>query len=183
MEALMTPPNTTRQSDTHSDSMDSQRRILFVCLGNICRSPTAEGILRHLAAQERSDIDFVIDSAGIAGYHVGKSPDPRAIEAARQAGVDISDQCARKITLDDFSSFDHIYAMDQRNIDSLMEICPAEFQHKIQSLVEVMPGLGLTHVSDPYHGDEVDFEQMNGVLLVLCNQLLRGHILSRRVSQ
>src|ERR1700676_3748297 len=99
-------------------------RVLFVCLGNICRSPTAEGVLRHLAAQSTPQLNFEIDSAGTADYHIGAPPDLRSQRAASRRGIDISGLRARQVTQDDFARFDLILAVDRENLRELEAMKP-----------------------------------------------------------
>jgi protein-tyrosine phosphatase len=107
-------------------------RILFVCLGNICRSPTAEGVLRHLVRKAVPALQVDIDSAGTAGYHIGAPPDPRSQSAALRRGIDISDLRARQISRSDFASFDLILAMDRENLRDLEAKCPAHARAKLR---------------------------------------------------
>jgi protein-tyrosine phosphatase len=108
-----------------------KRRLLFVCLGNICRSPMAEGAFRRAAAEEGVLDHFEIDSAGLGDWHVGQAPDDRAQKAAGQRGIDISGQSARQISREDFSRFDLLLAMDGSNYDDLAELAPTNAKHKI----------------------------------------------------
>lgn len=148
------------------------QRVLFVCLGNICRSPTAQGIFSHLAAQRARDRAYRVDSAGTHDYHVGKAPDPRAIAAAQRAGIDISGQRARQFAPEDFERFDHILVMDERNRGFLEALCPAEHRQKVKPIVRFAPHLGLACIPDPYHGVDSDFDAMVGLLLDTCNATL-----------
>jgi protein-tyrosine phosphatase len=123
------------------------RRILFVCLGNICRSPTAEGIARARAAAR--GLDLVVDSAGTGGWHVGDPPDPRMQAAARRAGYDLSDQRARQVGLRDFAGFDLIVAMDRSNRAVLERLRPPGAQTPVELLLSHGPE-GRLDVPDPY---------------------------------
>ena len=130
--------------------------VLFVCLGNICRSPLAEAALRREA--ERLGLDLDIDSAGTGHWHVGRPPDRRAIAAAQRAGVDISHQRARQVTRADFDRFDHIVALDADNLASLEAMRPAGSRARLSLLLdhaEFRTGQG---VADPYDGDEAQFD-------------------------
>jgi protein-tyrosine phosphatase len=132
--------------------------ILFVCTGNICRSPSAEALLRH-KLEQRGLASYTIDSAGVAGYHIGEPPDHRAIQCAHQYGVDMSPLRARKVCADDFSSFDLIYAMDNGHLEILRNICPAPQRHKIKLFNQHIYGAP-SDVEDPYYGDQRNFNNM-----------------------
>jgi protein-tyrosine phosphatase len=138
-------------------------KILFVCLGNICRSPTAEGVLRHLSTLD-------VDSAGTAGYHAGDPPDPRAQRAARARGIDLSGLRARQIHARDFDRFDLILAMDRANLSALETIRPSAARARLGLFLEFAPHLGIREVPDPYYGTDEDFERV----LDLCFEAGRG---------
>lgn len=129
--------------------------ILFVCLGNICRSPLAEAALRHEAAQ--AGIRATIDSAGTGGWHAGEPPDRRAIAEARRHGIDISCYRARQITRDDFARFGSIYALDHQNLADLRKLAPAGSSAKLSLLMDVVPGCEGQAVDDPWYGEAADF--------------------------
>jgi len=175
MQAETTTSVTTQPFAMRSDSPERTEAIsvLFVCLGNICRSPSAEGIFRRLCQNQALDSKFFIDSAAIADYHIGKAPDPRAIEAMKRFDIDISTQKARHVCIDDFEVFDYIFGMDPRNIESLKSLSPPEYHHKIRGLTEVMPQLDLNEVADPYRGIQSDFDDMNALLIKLCSSALK----------
>lgn len=135
-------------------------RILFVCMGNICRSPTAEGVFRHLLAERARELDVDIDSAGTHSYHVGHPPDHRAQTAARSRGVDLSLIRARRVTERDFHDFDLILAMDQDNLDELMLIRPADARAELRLFLDYAPDAGVRDVPDPYYGGSQGFEQV-----------------------
>lgn len=139
--------------------------ILFVCMGNICRSPMAEGVFRHLAAEAGIADGVTIDSAGTIGYHEGDPPDGRGMETARGHGVDLSAQRARRVVDQDFERFDYILAMDRQNLSELMQRCPPEFRPRLGLFLDHAPGLGLTEVPDPYYGGPEGFEH--------CYELVR----------
>jgi protein-tyrosine phosphatase len=145
-------------------------RILFVCLGNICRSPTAEGVLRDLVRKAAPDLQVVIDSAGTAGYHIGAPPDPRSQSAALRRGIDISDLRARQVSRSDFASFDLILAMDRESLRDLEAKCPGHARAKLRLFLEYAPQTGRTEVPDPYYGGDADFE----LVLDLCAEAARG---------
>lgn len=130
--------------------------VLFVCLGNICRSPLAEGAFR--AAAQQMQLDVVVDSAGTGGWHAGEPPDPRAIAAARRNGVDIARQRARKVTKDDFRTFTHIYALDETNLNGLRALAPRDATAELGLLLDLVPGHQGRAVADPYYGDASDFD-------------------------
>jgi len=130
--------------------------ILFVCLGNICRSPLAEGALRDEV--QRRGLSLTVDSAGTGGWHEGQSPDPRAIGAARRHGVDISGLRARKVMPDDFHRFDHIIALDRSDLRDLREITPSDATAHLSLLLDHVPGREGQSVADPYYGDDEDFD-------------------------
>jgi protein-tyrosine phosphatase len=133
--------------------------VLFVCLGNICRSPTAEGVLRHLAAKEAPQLALEIDSAGTADYHIGAPPDPRSQRAALRRGIDISALQARQVSADDFARFDLILAMDAENLRELRALQPRNSRAALKLFLEYAPGLG-HDVPDPYYRDAAAFEEV-----------------------
>ena len=129
-------------------------------MGNICRSPTAEGVLRHRVAEIDEVLDIRIDSAGTHGYHAGSPPDPRAVSAAARRGIDISGQRARAVEVADFHRFDLILAMDRSHLTQLMEICPLGHENKISLLLSHDPGASLEDVPDPYYGSYEGFVEV-----------------------
>ncbi|MEO5374646.1 MAG: low molecular weight phosphotyrosine protein phosphatase [Alphaproteobacteria bacterium] len=133
-------------------------RVLFVCTGNICRSPTAEGVFRDLVMRAGLDAVVEIDSAGIGAWHVGEPPDPRAIAAARRRAIDLSRQRARQITRGDFDRFDLILAMDRGHLRELMALCPRGRDERVKLFLGFAPGGGSRDVPDPYYGGPRDFE-------------------------
>ena len=133
--------------------------VLFVCTANICRSPTAEGVLRKLALKRglpESGLD--IDSAGTHDYHVGKPPFPAAVESAKRRGYDLTQMVARQIRAHDFDHFDHILAMDRANLKHLQRIAPTRAKPKIELLLEYGDRFHGQEVPDPYGGESRDFE-------------------------
>jgi protein-tyrosine phosphatase len=138
----------------------SSYKVLFVCLGNICRSPTAEGVLRHLAAKEAPRLALEIDSAGTADYHIGAAPDSRSQRAALKRGIDISALQARQVTADDFARFDLILAMDAANLRELRAIQPPNSRASVKLFLEYAPDLKLRDVPDPYYRDAAAFEEV-----------------------
>ena len=141
------------------------KRILMVCLGNICRSPLAEGIM-----QSKVDSDEVfVDSAGTAAYHVGELPDTRSIEVARKYGIDLTSQRARKFTAKDFSNFDLIYAMDDHNYQNILSLAKNKLEAKKVKMIlnEVHLQQNLS-VPDPYYGGDEGFENVYQMLDEAC---------------
>jgi protein-tyrosine phosphatase len=130
--------------------------VLFVCLGNICRSPMAEGLFRA-AAQERGLLCH-IDSAGTASYHTGSQPDPRAIAVAARYGIDIAAQAARQIERDDFYRFTHIIALDRANLEGVRAKAPRDGTARLAMLMDAVEGRRGEPVADPYYGDTAAFE-------------------------
>jgi len=133
-------------------------RVLFVCMGNICRSPTVEGVFRQHVAHQLPDWVVEIDSAGTHAYHVGQPPDPRAQRAAERRGVDLSALRARRVLEEDFSTFDLVLAMDPLNVAVMEEVCPPEHRPRIRLLMEFAPAIGREDVPDPYYGGSNGFE-------------------------
>lgn len=139
-------------------------KVLMVCLGNICRSPLAEGIL-----QAKLPKNFIVDSAGTANYHIGKAPDKRSVITAKKFGVDISQQKCRQITKSDFETFDYIYVMDTSNYKNVLAIAPNEkAKQKVKVILnELHPNQNL-EVPDPYYGDMQGFEDVYKMLDEVC---------------
>ncbi len=133
--------------------------VLFVCMGNICRSPTAEGVFRHLVAEAGLEERFEIDSAGTHAYHVGEPPDKRALQAAARRGFSLESIRARRVAPEDFERFHHIIAMDQDNLVMLHEQAEAGQREKIRLLLEFASGPE-TEVPDPYYGGATGFERV-----------------------
>jgi len=131
--------------------------VLFVCLGNICRSPTAEGVFRRLLEQEGVADAIRVDSAGTGAWHAGEAPDARAQAAALERGVDLSTQRARQVSASDYLQFDHILAMDESNLADLAAQCPAQHRGKLRLFLEFAPHAGELEVPDPYYGGEDGF--------------------------
>ena len=133
-------------------------RVLFVCMGNICRSPMAEGMFRKAVREAGLEGRVEIDSAGTHAYHVGSPPDPRAQQAIRQRGEDISDLRGRKVADADFERFDHILVMDRDNYERLIERAPAQHHGKIRRLLSFSRKWPNLDVVDPYYGGAQGFE-------------------------
>ncbi len=135
-------------------------RVLFVCLGNICRSPTAEGVLSHLLAQEKPQLAVEVDSAGTGEYHIGEPPDRRSQRAALLRGIDLSGLRARQVAPEDFSRFDLILAMDHSNLRALQSIRPKASPAELRLFLEYAAEGGNLDVPDPYYGGAADFERV-----------------------
>ena len=154
--------------------MPSVIRVCFVCLGNICRSPTAEGVFRHLVAEAKLGSAFEIDSAGTAGYHEGDAPDARARAAGKRAGIAV-DGRARQFLAADVARFDYVIAMDRTNLSDLNRLpgAPAA-SAKIRLLRSFDPDAPVgAPVPDPYYGDDRDFDHVLELCRVACGHLLR----------
>ena len=143
------PPN--------NDNQVNQPAVLFVCLGNICRSPLAEAAFRHAA--ELADLDVIIDSAGTGNWHVGEPPDRRARAEALRHGIDISSYRARQVGVDDFQRFTHILALDHQNLADLEAIAPIDGQASLSLLLDHVEGLEGQPVADPYFGGKEGFAE------------------------
>jgi protein-tyrosine phosphatase len=135
-------------------------RILFVCMGNICRSPTAEGVFRKLVQERAPHLQVEIDSAGTHAYHVGEPPDRRAIAAAARRGIDLSGLRARMVDEADFEGFDLLVAMDQLNREVLLDRSPDEYRERVRLMLEFAPSVDVEDVPDPYYGGPVGFEHV-----------------------
>ncbi|MBX7540300.1 low molecular weight protein-tyrosine-phosphatase [Qipengyuania sphaerica] len=133
----------------------SQAKVLFVCLGNICRSPLAEAAFRR-AAQE-AGLDVEVDSAGTANYHVGEPPDPRSIDEARRQGIDITGYRGRQLGAEDFHEFDYILGMDRSNMANIARVDPGDGKAKVTMLLDIVPGQEGREVGDPYYGGAEGF--------------------------
>lgn len=138
----------------------SKIKVLFVCMGNICRSPTAEGVFRHAIEQQNLAHLFSIDSAGTHAFHIGDAPDLRSQQVALERGIDLSSQRARKFIVGDFHDFDYVLAMDDDNYSILKRACPSEHEHKISYFLEFAPQLDTVDVPDPYYGGSYGFERV-----------------------
>ena len=134
--------------------------VLFVCMGNICRSPTAQGVFRALIEREGLESHIRTDSAGTIAYHVGEPPDRRARETATKRGIDLSDLRARRARAEDFEMFDYVIAMDRANYHDLMEICPPGRQDRLHLFMDFAPHLPEDEVPDPYYGGVAGFDRV-----------------------
>lgn len=145
-------------------------KILMVCLGNICRSPLAEGILQAKLPKA----DFLVDSAGTGNWHVGELPDPRSIEVAKKYKIDLTTQRARQFKKEDFSTFDFIYVMDRSNYNNVIQLAEtAEDRAKVRLLLAVIESTKKTEVPDPYYGGPDGFEQVFQLIDQACTLIAR----------
>jgi protein-tyrosine phosphatase len=152
-------------------------KILMVCLGNICRSPTAEAVLRtQLRAASLADY-ILVDSAGTSDWHQDEAPDSRSIQAAAKRLYDLSTQRSRQITGLDFEEFDYILAMDRQNFSDLQQQCPSDYQHKIELLLKY-GNTGCTDVPDPFNCGMESFERVLDLVEVACHAFL-AHIVEQ----
>ncbi|MBS9463118.1 low molecular weight phosphotyrosine protein phosphatase [Flagellimonas sp. 389] len=144
-------------------------KVLMVCLGNICRSPLAEGILRSKVDKDK----IVVDSAGTAGYHVGNPPDRRSISVAKKHGIDISLQTCRQFSKDDFNIFDFIYVMDKNNFDDVILLATSELEEKKVKLLLDEVDLNINEVPDPYYGGTDGFENVYQMIDIACEAIAK----------
>ena len=150
-------------------------KILMVCLGNICRSPLAEGILR--AKVNSRGLDIKVDSAGTGGWHVGQGPDHRAVAIANKYGIDISQQQARQFSSTDFEDFDIIYAMDDSNLSDIVSLANSNKNiEKVQLILNEINPEDNTPVPDPYYGGDDGFEKVYQLLDAACE------IITKKIS-
>lgn len=163
--------------------MKEQISVLFCCMGNICRSPTAHGVFRHLLREQNLEHRVRVDSAGTHAYHVGEPPDRRAQQTARSRGIDLSDIRARAAVPEDFTRFDYVLAMDRDNLDFLRTICPPGHEMKLHLFMDFAPQLSQREVPDPYYGGVRGFEKVLEMVEGASQGLLRqvrndldGHI-------
>lgn len=156
--------------------MEITTRVLFVCTGNICRSPTAEAVARKLLDEAGLSRRVVVDSAGTHGYHIGEPPDRRSQKAAQQRGYDLSGLRARKLEGVDFQHFDLLLAMDDGHLHFMQRVCPAVYRHKLDRFMRFAPALGRDDVPDPYFDGDAGFE----LVLDYCEAAVRGLLDSLR---
>lgn len=142
-------------------------KILMVCLGNICRSPLAEGILKS----KMDDSKVYVDSAGTGGFHIGEPPDERSIQVAQKHGIDITDQRCRKFTKDDFDKFDHIFVMDHKNHHDVMALATSPEERKKVHLLLEYAGKGPIEVPDPYYGGRDGFQKVFDMIDEACESI------------
>lgn len=153
-------------------------KVLFVCMGNICRSPSAEGVFNKIIADQNLLDKFLIDSAGTHAYHIGERSDLRSQKAAKERGVDLSKIRARKVIMGDFEDFDYLLAMDKDNHSVMLQACPEEHHHKVKLFLEYAPHLETQEVPDPYYGGTYGFERV----LDLIEEASTGFIKELKIS-
>ena len=160
--------------------MTSKIKVLFVCLGNICRSPTAEGVFTKMVNDAGLSNMFEIDSAGTAAYHIGKQPDLRSIEHAAKRGYELDHLKARKVDFADFYEFDYILAMDNSNYTDLIHLAPNDMKHKVNMMLEYADkdiltkiNHNSTEVPDPYYGGSKGFENVLDLVESGCKGFLK----------
>jgi protein-tyrosine phosphatase len=147
--------------------------VLLVCLGNICRSPTAEAVLRAIAAREAPELKIHIDSAGTADYHIGSPPDQRSQAAALRRGYDMSALRARRVESVDFEQFDLILAMDRANFEDLQRSAPRAHRERVRLFLEFAPDAHTREVPDPYYGGPNGFEEVLDLVEAASRGLLK----------
>ncbi len=147
-------------------------KVLFVCLGNICRSPTAHGVFEQMLVDEKISQLVSVDSAGTGAWHVGKPPDGRAQQAAKSRGFDLSHIRARQVNDSDFEMFDYILAMDKSNLEDLKSQCPSAYQKKITLFLSFGHGQKGMEVPDPYYGGSKGFDKVLDLVEDACLGLL-----------
>lgn len=155
-----------------AQSQTASVKVLFVCLGNICRSPTAEGIFRHLVLERGLSGQIAMDSCGTGDWHHGDPPDARAQAEARARGIEISDLRGRQVAHADFARFDYIVAMDDDNFSNLRRLCPPEYVDRLYRAVSFAPQTGADEVPDPYYGGQKGFANVYDLLTAICEGLL-----------
>lgn len=149
-------------------------KILFVCLGNICRSPMAEGAMREAA--RKANLDIEVDSVGTAPYHVGEHPDPRAIKTAERHDIDISQAVGRQLAESDFHDFTHIFALDKANMAGIRARAPRHGTAQIAMLLDAVEGRAGESIPDPYYGDEAGFEECWQTISTACDALVAAFV-------
>jgi len=155
------------------------QKVLMVCTGNICRSPTADGVLRHLIAQHRLEGRIEVDSAGTQSYHVGEAPDRRSQKHAKQRGYDLSKLRARQVQQADYVEYDLILAMDRSHLNYLTQYCPAAYQQKIKLFLSFASQTTEQEVPDPYYGGEQGFEYVLDLVEDACQGILQPFLQAR----
>ena len=157
-------------------------KILFVCMGNICRSPTAEGVFREYVRRHAPGLEIEIDSAGTHDYHVGEPPDPRTVKAAARRGIDLASLRARQVQDEDFERFDLILAMDRLNHATLLDRSPPEHHARIRTLLEFAGNAAPADVPDPYYGGAKGFDDVLDLVQSAADGLL-GALKSRMLDR
>lgn len=151
-------------------SDDKQWKVLFVCTGNICRSPTADAVARQMIAERGLNGLIEVDSAGTQGYHVGEAPDARACKIARRRGYDLSPLRARKLEVLDFQRFDLVLAMDAGHMEVMRKLCPDVYKPRLRMFMDYAHAHPLSEVPDPYYGGDAGFE----AVLDYCEDAVAG---------
>lgn len=147
-------------------------KVLFVCTGNICRSPTADGVFRKIVREAGLEDQIIVDSCGLSAYHVGELPDPRSREMAESRGVDLSDIRSRKIKPGDYVQFDYILAMDDGHLRDMRRQAPGSSQNRIELFLDYHPDMGGQSVPDPYYGGANGFVHVFDMIEEASNNLL-----------
>jgi protein-tyrosine phosphatase len=155
--------------------------VLFVCMGNICRSPTAEGVFRKVVSEAELEAEIHIDSAGTHAYHVNQPPDRRALAAAERRGILLDNILARRVVAEDFDRFDYILAMDEDNLMILRENAPEYCQSKIRLFLEFSDSAPVLEVPDPYYGGSSGFERVLDLVETASEGLLETLIREHRL--
>ena len=153
--------------------LDMSVSVLFVCLGNICRSPTADGIFRHHLQKADWHKRVRVDSAGTSDWHIGRAPDPRTVAAAHKRGYDLSALRGRQVTAADFNDFDYVLAMDKANLADLQTLAPADYRGHLGLFLAFATQQTLDEVPDPYYGEGDGFERVLDLIEDACAGLLR----------
>jgi len=184
MRRQHTPRDTARIEMKPDQNPATIINVLFVCTGNICRSPTAEGVFAHLVKERGLEAHFEVDSAATHAYHIGAPPDPRSQEAALRNGVDISAQRARQVLPRDFETFDYILAMDAEHLAILLRACPPRLRNRVCLMCEFGPDPAVREVPDPYYGGRKGFERVYTIVYEAATGLLdaieKEHLAGRR---
>ena len=160
-----------RTASVSKQSAAAPKRLLMVCLGNICRSPTAHGVMQKMIEDKGLAAGMEVDSAGTSHYHIGQQPDQRSISAAAARGYDLSTLRARQVETADFERFDYILAMDRQNLRELKRQCPPGLQYKLSLLLDYSDS-DYDAVPDPYYGGESGFELVLDLVENACSGLL-----------
>jgi protein-tyrosine phosphatase len=172
--------NENSSSNSAAVAEAAQTRILFVCMGNICRSPTAKSVFDGMIRAAGLQGLVVADSAGTHAFHIGEAADPRAVSAAQRRGYDMSAHQARKVELTDFQTYDYILAMDWDNLSLLQRMAPRGLQHKLQLLMRFATEFEAATIGDPYHGGAQGFETALDYIEDACTGLME--VVRRRAS-
>lgn len=149
-----------------------EKKVLMVCLGNICRSPTAEAIMRQKAKQ--LNLSIYVDSAGTAGYHIGEPSDLRSIKHAERRGYQMT-HLARQLAVKDFELFDHVIVMDDSNYTNASAVCPPHLLHKLEKMAHYDPRKVISHIPDPYYFGPEEFERVIDYLETCIDGFLQKH--------